>query len=121
MPSARSWMSANASRPLQSSSPAFPGKPLQTSPARSAKRSPLLLRRLTSSPTRPWSRVVDWSRLPPRGADLAIDEVMESSTNEASRYKLRLRPGGCPVGIALALSWLWQDLNHEGVDPRHSL
>jgi tripartite-type tricarboxylate transporter receptor subunit TctC len=62
-----------------------------------------------------------WSRLPPRGAELAIDEVMESATNEASRYKLRLRPGGCPVGIALALSWLWQDLNHEGVDPRRSL
>jgi hypothetical protein len=51
--------------------------------------------------------------LPPRGAELAIDEVMESATNEASRYKLRLRPGGCPVGIALALSWLWQDLNPQ--------
>src|SRR5437773_11077031 len=114
-------MYANASIPLQSSSPAFPAKPLQTSPARSAKRSPLLLRRLTSSPTRPLVTGRRLVKMPPRGADLAIDEVMESSTNEASRYKLRLRPGGCPVGIALALSWLWQDLNHEGVDPRHSL
>jgi hypothetical protein len=35
--------------PLPSSSPAFPAKPLQTSPARSAKRWPLLLRRPTSS------------------------------------------------------------------------
>ena len=58
---------------------------------------------------------------PPVEIEGSIDEVMESSTNEASRYKLRLRPGGCPVGIALALSWLWQDLNHEGVDPRHNL
>ena len=43
---------------------------------------------------------------------------MESATNEASRYKLRLRPSGDPVGIAVALPWLWQDRNHEGVDPR---
>jgi hypothetical protein len=34
---------------------------------------------------------------------------------------LRLRPGGYLVGIAVALSWLWQDCNHEGVDPRRSL
>jgi hypothetical protein len=46
---------------------------------------------------------------------------MESATNEASRYKLRLHPSGYPVGIAVALSWLWQNYNHEGVDPRRSL
>jgi hypothetical protein len=45
----QNWMYANASIPLQSSSPAFPAKPLQTSPAKSARRSPLLLRRPTSS------------------------------------------------------------------------
>jgi hypothetical protein len=28
----------------------------------------------------------------------------ESATNEASRYKLRLRYGGYPIGIAVALS-----------------
>jgi len=47
--------------------------------------------------------------------------LRESATNEAFRYKLRLHPSGYPVGIAVALSWLWQDYNHEGVDPRRSL
>src|SRR5439155_19140236 len=56
-------------------------------PQGSAKRSPLLLRRLTSSPTRPLVTGRRLVKMPPRGADLAIDEVMESSTNEASRYK----------------------------------
>ena len=52
---------------------------------------------------------------------LALPELIESANNEASRYKLRLRPGGDLLGIAVALSWLWQDCNHEGVDPRRSL
>jgi hypothetical protein len=41
----------------------------------------------------------------------------ESATNEASRYTLRLRCGGFRVGVTVALSCLWQDYNHEGVDP----
>jgi hypothetical protein len=46
----------------------------------------------------------------------------ESGTNEASQYKLRLRPcSGFPVGITVALSCLRQDSNHEGVDPRRGL
>jgi hypothetical protein len=47
--------------------------------------------------------------------------LIESANNEASRYKLRLQPGGYLVGIAVALPWLWQDCNHEGVDARRRL
>jgi hypothetical protein len=49
------------------------------------------------------------------------EETKESATNESSRDKLRLRCGGYLVGIAVALSCLWQDCNREGVDHRYTL
>src|SRR5215467_10164870 len=46
----------------------------------------------------------------------------ENAADDASRYILRLRSsGGFSVGVALALSRLWQDRDHEGLDPRRGL
>ena len=46
---------------------------------------------------------------------------MKGATNEASRFKLRLRRGGFPVGVTVGVFCLWQDCNHEGLDPRCDL
>src|SRR6266404_8236224 len=45
----------------------------------------------------------------------------ESPANEPYRYKLRLRCGGFPAGVTVALFCLWQDCNNEGVDYRCGL
>jgi len=46
----------------------------------------------------------------------------ENAVDVASRYILRQRSSGSfAVGVALALSHLWQDDDHEGLDPRRGL
>src|SRR5262249_38604999 len=42
--------------------------------------------------------------------------------DDAPRYILRLRSfGSFAVGVTVALSHLWQDRDHEGLDPRRGL
>jgi hypothetical protein len=45
----------------------------------------------------------------------------KESADEASRCILRLRWRGFRVGVPVALSYLWQDSNHEDIDPRRGL
>ena len=45
----------------------------------------------------------------------------KESADEASRYILRLRCRGFGADITVALSRLWQDSNHEDLDPRRGL
>src|SRR5215470_1896953 len=61
------------------------------------------------------ARLPDWFR-DDTGLVLRIPTHNESATNEASRYKLRLRYVGYPVGAAVALFCLWQDYDHACVE-----
>jgi hypothetical protein len=46
----------------------------------------------------------------------------ENAADEAFRHGLRVRScGGFPVVVALALPDMWQDRDHEGLDPRRGL